>query len=569
MKTIEKKDPKGKQGEKTGKRKTAARKTRPKVKTTTGRSGRSPQKPQKEAVTKKPVKDIIKKRPQQTQLKDKTIAKFKRDNTEVKYVVQKSNKKRAAQAKTTTSNLPETKEEVINDLICTTKYVEESVENADQYILSPLSSIWLGAAMNLDDLNRGVYSNNTEDRRPITISNSFGYAGENYKTIQNPSKHKVHQATVSLKNQEIVQNPGTQMQFDLFEVNSSEQLKLHFGAEAQIGSVNIAGASDFNFTTTNKNYMAVFKQVFYTESVSPIDKSKFFKDRSANDKDIYVSSIAWGRLVLLTIESSSSEQEISAMLNATFGERVSAEFQAEYEKTVSESNIQLYILGGGSQSAGTLISDLSQLTSYISDNSEYHPLNNPGSPIIYQFTSAGSGALTSVLSSTSYPLQVCVPYTGKYEVEIQNIEVVKKNKNKNLNVYGKVTVKAYTKMKNKTSGSYSNPPGGATAWNEGKKEAVKLGEGEKERIKSKKVLTFDKLTEIDDKASYIEIKGDLSEKEALKSDHLGVKTKKIYIYDLPNYASSAGSINDDNYLEFRDGKGIIRVNFGIKSLNSY
>lgn len=557
MKTIKEKNEKKKKGQKRKKEN----------ETTTSKKSKSQQHNKKEKSRK--IKKRIDK-PVSDKFAGKQIAGFKKGSTEVKYLLskQKSNHKPSLPKVKITPVSEETENNVIGDVICTTQEVEETVENADQYILSPLSSIWLGAAMDLNDLNKGVYTNNTEQRYPITISSSFGYDGHNFIKVEKPKRSTVHDATVKLKNQRIIENPGTNTRIDLFEVHSAEQLKVHFGAEAQLGMVNINGSSDFNFSTTKRNFMAVFQQIFYTEFVDSIDKKRMFKNREATENDIYVSSISWGRMVLLTIETSATEQEINAMLEASYAS-TKAELEAKHSKTIESSTIKGYVYGGGAEDATALLTDFSQLYDFIKNGSQFDSSNNPGSPIVYRFTSPGTNSQVDIITSTKYPQQVCIPYTGKFEVEITNIEVFKKNVNKNLNIYGTISLKGYTRKVKSTSGSFHDS---TIAWNKDKKNAVKLGEGDKHKIVNKKVICFDKLTEIDDKASYIEIKADLSEKEGLKGEKgekLGVETKKIFLYDLPNYASGANVINDDNYLVINDGKGRIRVNFKIKSLNSY
>lgn len=557
MKTIKEKNEKNKEGQ-----------TRKKENGTTKSKKSKEQKNSKAEKDKKRQKKV--EIPTLDKSDDLQIAGFKKGATEVKYLLskRKSNHKPSLPKVKITPVSEETEENVEGDLICTTQEVEETVENADQYMLSPLSSIWLGAAMDLNDLNKGVYTNNTEKRYPITISNDFDYDGFNSIKVEKPKRSTVDDATAKLKNQRVLSTPVAAMTIDLFEVYSEEQLKVHFGAEAQLGMVNIKGSADFNFTTTKRNFMAVFKQIFYTESINNIDKGRMFKNREATENDIYVSSIAWGRLVLLTIETSATEGEIEAMFEARYG-TAKAESSVEHSEFVESSTIKGYVYGGGSQQGSDLLTDLSQLYDFIESGFQYDPIDNPGAPIIYHFVSAGTGSEVKIITSTKYPQQICIPYTGKFEVEITNIEIFKKNRNKNLNMYGTISVKGYTLKKNSSSGSFHDS---SIAWDKDKKDAVKLGEGDKQKIVNKKVICFDKLTEIDDKASYIEIKADLSEKEGLKGEKgekLGVETKKIFLYDLPNYTSGANVINNDNYLEINDGIGRIRVNFKIKSLNSY
>ncbi len=509
---------------------------------------------------------------------DNKVARFKRNNTEVTFISTRGNRN-VSKPKIDSKPSPKTSEKVEGDMICTTIQVEESVENADQYILSPLSTIWLGAAMSLKDLNKGVYKNTTEERYPITISSNIGYKGVNSKEVKNPSQSSVHNASVELKSQRVIQNTGTQMRYELYEVYSTEQLKLYLGADAQFGTGSISAAASFNFESTSYKYMAVFKQIFYDEYVDNISSDAFFKDRKATENDIYVSSISYGRMVLLSIESTSKRQQIDAMINGSYA-TASAEAKVNYEKTMSSSRMKAYVLGGSSGSAGKLISDLTELDTYIKDNSVYHPLNNPESPIAYRFTSAGTGALVNVISSTSYPKRECVPYTGKYEVKIINIVVAEKNKSKNMKLYGKITVKGYTKPKG-GSGSYKTPVDGAVVWNRAKNNELKLGKekgkeigkakGKGASIDKKRIVSFTKLAEIDQNNSYIEIKVDLSEKDALKgkkSQGLGIITKKIRLYELPEYVGM-GANSNNNCVEVRDGKGVIKVNFSIKSLNSY
>lgn len=105
---------------------------------------------------------------------------------------------------------------------------------------------------------------------------------------------------------------------------------------------------------------------------------------------VYLSSIAYGRTAVIAFESTYSENEVRAALNAKLGwnfglTTAGGGFGVWHETALSNTRFSGYILGGSGADAARAFDGLDAVKDYIANGGDYSR-SSPGSPISYQLT---------------------------------------------------------------------------------------------------------------------------------------------------------------------------------------
>jgi thiol-activated cytolysin len=301
----------------------------------------------------------------------------------------------------------------------------------DLLILSPTHAVvWPGALVKADqDLVRGTPTPIHCRRAPMWLSVDLpGIGGNGVFAVDNPSfgtvqaaidkaldywnDHQYREGYVSKSRSKFVST----------FVYSGEQLAASLGLN--YGSLRGSLSTQFQTTTTkeHKVAMALFKQVFYTVSFDPPARpgAVFHPSVTLNDmrgqmtEDVppaYVSSVDYGRILLLQIETSADTQNTAIEGTLKYlSARVKA--SAEHQKTLAKSKVTLITIGGNAEVNArpvdaTRIEDLYEV---IQGKNALYSKSNPGQPIAYTIRFLKDGRLAKMGYSTDYTELVCERY---------------------------------------------------------------------------------------------------------------------------------------------------------------
>jgi thiol-activated cytolysin len=160
--------------------------------------------------------------------------------------------------------------------------------------------------------------------------------------------------------------------------------------------------------------MALFKQVFYTVSFDPPSRPgavfhpsvTFDEVRQCTGDDAppaYVSSVDYGRILLLRIETSADtlNTEIEAAVRY-LGAEVNA--SSAYAKTLEKSKVTLITIGGNAEVNARAVnaSRIEDLHEVIRGKNALYSKNNPGQPIAYTIRFLKDGRLAKMGYATDY-----------------------------------------------------------------------------------------------------------------------------------------------------------------------
>ncbi|MEO8612319.1 MAG: thiol-activated cytolysin family protein [Chloroflexota bacterium] len=213
---------------------------------------------------------------------------------------------------------------------------------------------------------------------------------------------------------------------DYYTATSKEELLLQLGLDARYGGASLSGDFMKQRKSTNTIVVAKYIQIFYNVNLDPPTYSySLFKDGinfeningqiSLGNPPLYVNSVGYGRMLMLSAESEYDEDTVKAGLKAGY-EGTSASIKVHGDLTSSDIMQKTkisYIIYGGSASdqvkvinAGT--DTYQQFLAVITDVklASYSPAN-PGLPIVYSVSYLKDRNSAAIAYAGTFRLQVC------------------------------------------------------------------------------------------------------------------------------------------------------------------
>ncbi len=211
---------------------------------------------------------------------------------------------------------------------------------------------------------------------------------------------------------------------------SSQQLALDLGFSSKWTSGDVSAKISAGSSRESSVAVAYFKQVFYTVTFdTPATPASVFADAvtvdqvqgliGEQDPPGYVRSVDYGRVVMIKMETASSETKASleGALNQVVsgGTQVGAEVNAKFASIIENSTFTVVALGGNPGAAATITQpkDLEKLNELIVSGSTYGK-DNPGAPISYTVAFLKDNQIATLAFTTSYTEKECVQYNNGF-----------------------------------------------------------------------------------------------------------------------------------------------------------
>jgi len=248
-------------------------------------------------------------------------------------------------------------------------------------------------------------------------------------------------------NEIIADNPGdlpARTTYSMERISSREQLGVAIRAEYSSLTTEVQGSFNYNSDVSYNRFLVRLTQSYYTIAFqAPTDPSQFFGENVTAEQlqryiqpgnpPAYVSSVTYGRIFYLLIQSTDSFQEMRASIDASFNGAVASGSIGGDVKYVSElSKVQIngYAIGGNSnQAAAALTGDFDALRTFIEEGGTI----TTGQPLSYTVNAANDPARQlKVKVATEYDVVDCAPlsdalfdgvawYRGDMGVSWQNV----------------------------------------------------------------------------------------------------------------------------------------------------
>lgn len=259
-------------------------------------------------------------------------------------------------------------------------------------------------------------------RAPLSLSIDL-LVGDNARVVPNPSV-----ATVTSAIGDLIQTAegqghtaGSNIFYTKEETHSMNQAALAMGLSAAYMGASIKASLSTDMSEETRTVTAYFVQrMFNVSMVLPQTPGEVFSDEFTTDLleqqidrgrigpdnlPVYISSIAYGRILMFSFTSTASTFDINATLEAMYN---SGEFggslDAHLQQVLSQAKIEVVTVGGDAGAALSLIRN-NDLGSYFAQDA---PLTS-ARPISYTVRNLGDNSIASVSETTNYNLQQCLP----------------------------------------------------------------------------------------------------------------------------------------------------------------
>ena len=308
-------------------------------------------------------------------------------------------------------------------------------------------SIWPGAITQTSTLPEGLAAPIGLARRPgtITVSDAViegGGADTKYsRTLDAPSLASTREAVAGIFGQNAVRLAAKSNYLAETAYSANEaSVKMGVAVSWMNGSVKASFAGSW---LSKKTTMVVrFIQAYYTVSfAAPSSPELVFGPKvTANDArpymgpgnpPAYVSSVTYGRMLIMKVETDESERDLRAALDLAFS-KVNVSADVEAKKVLKNSTFSVFVLGGSPDDAARIqASDgetrASALAAYIQNGANFDP-KSPGVPISYTERRLLDNETIKVSSTIDYQVPVCTPAPVNVQVDMQKLFVRKDGK---------------------------------------------------------------------------------------------------------------------------------------------
>ena len=327
------------------------------------------------------------------------------------------------------------------------KYVEKEVEYDisaafdDTLLLDPSqNSIYPGSVLRGDSLDRESYQEITEgNKRKAVISFDLqgvkdkegkdGKAGITSGEII-PNLASYRELRNQILSQNITYHASAHSHYEEMEITNEKsleaQLKIGVGFGAAGIKSKIAAGFKFKNGEQKERRLIKFVETFYTVDVNQEAAPLMLNIPQAavgNRMPVYVSSVSYGRIAYLTIESDQGKSELKTNLDTVFKVTTTNNAEADIDTAIKKlekgTTITINIIGGGSEA----VTNLKQFQKYIV--TEGFSAKNPGHIIKYQLRFLDDNATAYIKYGEKYKTveRTEVPAKGyKVTAKVENIK---------------------------------------------------------------------------------------------------------------------------------------------------
>lgn len=180
---------------------------------------------------------------------------------------------------------------------------------------------------------------------------------------------KVSKSSIQDAMNNIIANSGevvpANFQLDIEEVQSESQLALEMGLNVSTFTTKVKSNMSFSTEREYNRFLVKLTQSYYTMSFDlPTSLNQLF-DESVSPEQLatyvqpdnpatFISSVTYGRIFYMLVESTSSRQEMSAKLDVSYGAfRNSVDGSVDVDSFQEMENVKIKVIAYGGDAAGT------------------------------------------------------------------------------------------------------------------------------------------------------------------------------------------------------------------------
>jgi hypothetical protein len=288
--------------------------------------------------------------------------------------------------------------------------------------------LWLGALIQGRGYKDGLGSLKElpiRQRAPLEVSIDL-LTENNTRTVENPALNSVNQAIGGLIEAATLagHRAGTTFSYDQTSSHSLEQSSLQLGIAVRFLGSEVTSSLSVDRTVERNTLTAYFLQrMFTTSMVLPQTPAEVFSDDftaqrlqeqidaeniGPENPPVFVSSITWGRMLMVTMTSTYSVSEMVAALNATRSSLGGGSVEGHDLEVLQESEFRARGVGGDAQGVDAMLQE-GRLAEYFDTESDL----TTARPIAYTLRNLANNDAAMVSEMTRYNVMECAPVLGE------------------------------------------------------------------------------------------------------------------------------------------------------------
>ena len=343
----------------------------------------------------------------------------------------------------------------------TTRHYKIKQTFDENFLFDPTSDVvYPGCVLKGGTIANGTYAMITSHKTgDVTFSISLSPANprearETSATVPNIRKSEYQEVWNKWATMDWKESPVTTIQ-SVEKINSQEELVTKLGvavtAPVANGSINLG----FNFNKKKNHILARLIQKHFTVSTDAPKKGTIFEsiDKDALDgyQPVYISSINYGRIIYLSIETDEKERNINEAIEFALNKikgvdvNVSVDQAVNYRKMLAKSDVHITVLGGGKTIQQEILKgDIESFQRFLAANIPMEQMY----PISFSLRYAVDNSQARVVTSNEFTVtqRDFVPVFKKVRMQLQVLGFSGQhsgplpNLDKDANIWGKVSV---------------------------------------------------------------------------------------------------------------------------------
>ena len=256
-----------------------------------------------------------------------------------------------------------------------------------------------------DNMNRYIYpgsileaSSIAETRfTPIPVKNNPVHVSVSFPakkvggTIKEPSLLNIRQFVMDLMQQNNIGKQSATLSFDVQKFVSYDELKMTFGSNENTGLL-FWGTSSAQYQNKyriirSSGLCIKFIQKYFTLDMDIPSNGLISGTMPGGYSPVYVSSIAYGRIGILTLETNYDYEKANKLVKETFNSlfiNKNNTLTKEQEAFFNSAEMKVFIAGGSGVTGVKTIGGIKEFTNYITEGGEFSA-SSPGKPIFCSF----------------------------------------------------------------------------------------------------------------------------------------------------------------------------------------
>lgn len=259
-------------------------------------------------------------------------------------------------------------------------------------------------------------------RRPIRVSIPDLPTGENFREIV-PTQGSVESARGEMIGDAVLNDLATPSSstFEMDTYHSERSFAISASLSGSYLGFEGSASGSLERSLSETTVTAYFYERMYTVVVEPPAEG-FFSDEftdavlqehvaagriGPDNLPVYVSEVVYGRMMMFSVTSTASEEDIRAAMRAsynTFTGSASGGVSSRHQAVLETSKIAITAVGGDGDAVASMI-ETGDWSQYFASSAEL----SQAVPLSYTFTNLGDGSIAAVTEATEYTINRCSP----------------------------------------------------------------------------------------------------------------------------------------------------------------